>query len=196
MSKQRRLYFRRSLCGILSAAMIMTGLLVPDATAYAAQPDLAENAAETVMENEDSGSPGSEDAGKDEGDKENSEENRGGGNSDDTGSLEGDLKEPTDPDEGEGENDPVVPGEGDEEEVPADPGEEEEPVEDEDSVPDEMPDDVTEGEDNEEIEEAENTQQLFSVERAAYGELQNGGLLRGRNGRWRMGTPSVEGLWR
>lgn len=75
MSKQRRLYFRRSLCGILSAAMIMAGLLVPDATAYAAQPDLVENAAETVMENEDTGSPGSED----DGDKENSEENRGGG---------------------------------------------------------------------------------------------------------------------
>lgn len=175
MSKQRRLYFRRSLCGILSAAMIMAGLLVPDATAYAAQPDLAENAAETVMENEDTGSPGSED----DGDKENSEENRGGGNSDDTGSLEGDLKEPTDPDEGEEENDPVVPGEGDEEEAPADPGEEEEPVEDEDAASDETPGDVAEGEDNEEIEEeteeeAENAQQLFSVERAAYGELQNG----------------------
>lgn len=66
MGKQRRLYFRRSLCGMLSAAMIMSGLLVPDATVYAAQSDVMENAVETGTENEDIGK------------EENGEENRGG----------------------------------------------------------------------------------------------------------------------
>lgn len=160
MGKQRRLYFRRSLCGMLSAAMIMSGLLVPDATVYAAQSDVMENAVETGTENEDIGK------------EENGEENRGGGNSEGTGNQEGASEEPVNPEEGEGKGNPDDPGEGEEKD--------EEPAENEDTAPDETSDDVTEGEDNEEIEEnpeeeTENAQKLFSVERTgAYGELQNG----------------------
>ena len=40
MRKQVRQYLRRSLCGVLSAAMILTGSAVSGMTAYAAQPDV------------------------------------------------------------------------------------------------------------------------------------------------------------
>ncbi|MDE6603954.1 MAG: glycosyl hydrolase 53 family protein [Lachnospiraceae bacterium] len=40
MRKQVRQYLRRSLCGVLSAAMILTGSAISGMTAYAAQPDV------------------------------------------------------------------------------------------------------------------------------------------------------------
>nr|MDE6214538.1 hypothetical protein [Lachnospiraceae bacterium] len=41
MRKQMRGYFRKSLCGMLSAAMIATSLIVPNMTVYAAPQDEA-----------------------------------------------------------------------------------------------------------------------------------------------------------
>ena len=38
MRKKVKQYIQKSLCGILSAAMILTSLSVPEMTAYAAQP--------------------------------------------------------------------------------------------------------------------------------------------------------------
>lgn len=40
MRKQVRQYLRRSLCGVLSAAMILTGSAISGMTVYAAQPDV------------------------------------------------------------------------------------------------------------------------------------------------------------
>lgn len=193
MGKQRKMCFRRGLCGILSASMIMAGLLMPDATAYAAQ-----TVTETEKESKVLDISGSEDAGEESGDGENSEENRGGGNSDNAGNQEGNLKEPTNPDEADGKGDsdasdedgdekdpadpsesedgkePAAPGEGEDEKDPAAPGEEEEPTE-------ENPDLETPGgeeeaaEDKTTEEENRDAQGLFSVKGTrAYGELQNG----------------------
>lgn len=50
MRKQVKQYLRRSLCGVLSAAMILTGSAISGMTVYAAQPD---------VENEGGGADGS-----------------------------------------------------------------------------------------------------------------------------------------
>ena len=42
MRKKAKQYIRKSLCGILSAAMILTSLSVPELTTYAAQPDMTD----------------------------------------------------------------------------------------------------------------------------------------------------------
>ena len=52
MRKQVRQYLRRSLCGVLSAAMILTGSAVSGMTAYAAQPDV-ENEGEGMTDDVD-----------------------------------------------------------------------------------------------------------------------------------------------
>ncbi len=196
MGKQRRLYFRRSMCGILSAAMIMSGLLVPDTAVYAAQPDVTGHAAETGMENEGAQTPGSEDAGTEESGEDHSEE---------TGGQGGGSEKPANPDEGGNEENPANPDEGGDPEEPANPDEDgdteedpdpdeggdmqEEPSEDEDADPDETPDEGMEGEDGEalEEEETEETQKVLSAVRAGtYGELQNGDFSEGE---------TVDGVW-
>lgn len=40
MRKQTRQYLRRILCGVLSAAMILTGSAISGMTVYASQPDV------------------------------------------------------------------------------------------------------------------------------------------------------------
>ena len=50
MRKKVKQYIQKSLCGILSAAMILTSLSVPEMTAYAAQPGGTEIFEETSSE--------------------------------------------------------------------------------------------------------------------------------------------------
>ncbi len=50
MRKKVKQCIQRSLCGILSAAMILTSLSVPEMTAYAAQPGGTEISEETSSE--------------------------------------------------------------------------------------------------------------------------------------------------
>ena len=63
MSKQVKRFFQRGLCGILSAAMILTGSIIPDLSVFAAQPDVEEttennDADEKVNETPSAGNSG------------------------------------------------------------------------------------------------------------------------------------------
>ncbi len=105
MRKQIRQYLRRSLCGILSAAMILTGSSISGMTAYAAQPDV-EDAGQTndvddsmdVTPSEENGDVvQNPDAGGDTGDG-----NENGAGDIDSGNEDGDTqKQPDDSSEGD-----------------------------------------------------------------------------------------------
>ena len=60
MRKQTKQFFQRGLCGILSAAMILTGSIIPDLSVLAAQPDVEDTADANGQVNE---TPSVEDSG-------------------------------------------------------------------------------------------------------------------------------------
>ncbi|MCM1233249.1 MAG: glycosyl hydrolase 53 family protein [Ruminococcus flavefaciens] len=88
MKKQARQYLRRSLCGILSAAMILTGSALSGLTAYAAEPGLDE--VQTYTEDDSKGELPSEES------KEIAEGADGAGDQDNAGGDDADQNTDTD----------------------------------------------------------------------------------------------------
>ncbi|MCM1268075.1 MAG: glycosyl hydrolase 53 family protein [Bacteroidales bacterium] len=88
MKKQARQYLRRSLCGILSAAMILTGSALSGLTAYAAEPGLDE--VQTYTEDDSKGELPSEES------KEIAESTDGAGDQDNAGGDDADQNTDTD----------------------------------------------------------------------------------------------------
>lgn len=93
MRKQVRQYLRRSLCGVLSAAMILTGSAISGMTVYAAQPDV-ENEGGGLNENVDSStdvtpSEGNEDAVQNPGEGDSTVADGASGTGSDDSSQEG-----------------------------------------------------------------------------------------------------------
>ena len=105
MRKQIRQYLRRSLCGILSAAMILTGSSISGMTVYAAQPDVedagqtndVDDSADVTPSEENGDAVQNSDAGGDTGDG-----NENGAGDIDSGNEDGDTqKQPDDSSEGD-----------------------------------------------------------------------------------------------
>lgn len=132
MRKQVKRYFRRSLCGILSAAMIAASLIAPDMTVYAAPQDAAslttENGDDKLVDETTSGKVDGEDKDKDSGsenpdgsidgdnesadDKDSENGGESGGSSEDENGSGEDDKENPDGEDGENPDDDLT---GDEE---------------------------------------------------------------------------------
>lgn len=60
MRKQKKQLFQKGLCGILSAAMILTSSMIPDWSVSAAQPDM-ETVVQGTANDDGSGNSGQED---------------------------------------------------------------------------------------------------------------------------------------
>ena len=58
MRKSMKQFFQKSLCGILSAAMLLSGLSIPELTAYAAEADAVGDVEITEQSNNEVVSPG------------------------------------------------------------------------------------------------------------------------------------------
>ena len=86
MRKQMRGYFRKSLCGMLSAAMIATSLIVPNMTVYAAPQDEAGMTTENEEDMFVDESTGAKEEGEDK-DKDSGSENPSGGVDGDNGNV-------------------------------------------------------------------------------------------------------------
>lgn len=171
MGKQKRRHFQRFLCGILCSAMIVTSLVVPDMTAYAAPADEVETEAPgdnggqmgEIPANEGSLEDIPGDADNDTGSEEEGGKGAGSGEGADDGSNTGsdedaDNGSGSDSDEEtDGENDPLNDEEQDE-------PEEEEKAENEEPADEEI------AADEEEAEKAT----VGRAARAANGTLQNG----------------------
>ena len=116
MSKELRQLFRRSISGILCAAMVLTSLSVPEMKAYAAQDSITDEAGITDEVNEDVTTPEAED----ESDSADDGEETGGGydvtpEEDDTDS-EDDIADPSENEDDADVSEEEIPDADDEEE--------------------------------------------------------------------------------
>lgn len=116
MSKELRQFFRRSISGILCAAMVLTSLSVPEMKAYAAQDSITDEAGITDEVNEDVTMPEAED----ESDSADDGEETGGGydvtpEEDDTDS-EDDIADPSENEDDADVSEEEIPDADDEEE--------------------------------------------------------------------------------
>lgn len=175
MRKQVRQYLRRSLCGVLSAAMILTGSAISGMTVYAAQPDVENEGGgltdpvddstdvtpsegnEDAVQKPDEGSNPATDGENNEGDDDSNQEG-----SDDQNKPDDDTTTPGD-DSSDDSSDGKDTGNGDQE------------APDDEEVKDPNAKDETEGDDDETTIK-KNDKDLMAVKsaRAGYGTLVNG----------------------
>ena len=172
MRKQIRQYLRRSLCGILSAAMILTGSSISGMTAYASQPDVEEAGQTNDVDDSVDVTPSEEnkdavqnpDAGGDTGDG-----NENGAGDIDSGNEDGDTqKQPDDSSEGDDAMSPDENTNPDGEENDGDSADdvtEDDGITDDDSADDDSVDDAAGEED---LEDASDEKGVLGAEDGAY----------------------------
>lgn len=195
MRKQVKRYFRRSLCGMLSAAMIAASLIVPDMTVYAAPQDgagiTAENEEDKLVEeitDEEGAGEGQGSGSQKPGDgSEGDNKNEGDNSNDQDGSSE----------EGGESGDSSESGDGSDEESGDDfekDGDENPDGEDEENPDGDLTDDTEEEEAGEDDDLKLDGTEISLMAAGDYGTLQNGDFENDGSSSWDLQSWEASGI--